>query len=89
MARLNYTVSADALKKTFKNTKLFSIIDEFQASDKDIAEFVFADGEYAGANTARNALKVSLNRRHIYSVDVFTRQGRVYFIKTGKENADA
>lgn len=89
MARLNYKIDEELLRKGFRNTKLFSIIDEFYASDKDIAEFVFAEGEYATANTARNALVVSLKRKHIYSIKVFTRQGKVYLVKERKENADA
>lgn len=89
MARLNYAVNEDMLKRAYKNTKLFSIIDEFYMSDKTIAEFVFADGEYSSANNARNALNQSLDRRHIYSIKVFTRQGKVYLVKDRKENADA
>ena len=89
MARLNYAVNEDMLTKAYKNTKLFNIIDEFYMSDKNIAEFVFADEEYSNADTARNALNQSLDRRHICSIKVFTRQGKVYLVKDRKENADA
>lgn len=86
MARLNYSVPTDALH-IYKKTKLFAIVDEFIESGADIAEFLFADGEYATISTARNAVDQSIKSRHINTVKVVQRRGHIYLVRKEIDNA--
>ena len=86
MARLNYSVDISDLKRrSYRTTKLFAIVDEFVNSDSDIAEFVFAENEYSNAKSAYNALGLSIRRRHMGSVKVSIRDGRVFLVKARRQ----
>ena len=76
MARLNYSVSNEVLN-AYNKTKLRALIDEFMESGADVAEYLYAEGEYTNAESVRNALNYHIKKR-ILPIEVFTRGGRVY-----------
>ena len=76
MARLNYEVA-----EFFRPTKLFELVDEFVNSGADIAEFVFAEGEYKSAGSAVTSLLSSISKRHITNVGVKTKKGKVFLVR--------
>ena len=85
MARLNYTVPGEVLR-FYRRTKLREVIDEFMESGADVAEYLFANGEYKNAESVRNALNAHIKKRML-PIEVFTRGGRVYLGRKEIDNA--
>ena len=76
MARLNFNVPGEVLT-FYRRTKLREIIDEFMESGADVAEYLYAEGEYTNAESVRNSLNTHIEKRML-PIDVFTRGGHVY-----------
>lgn len=85
MARLNYNVPGEVLT-FYRRTKLREVIDEFMESGADVAEYLYGEGEYKNAESARNALNIHIKKRML-PIEVFTRGGRVYLGRKEIENA--
>lgn len=85
MARLNFNVPGEILT-SYRRTKLREIIDEFMESGADVAEYLFANGEYKNSESVRNALNTHIKKRML-PVEVFTRGGRVYLGRKEIDNA--
>ena len=85
MARLNYNVPGEVLT-FYRRTKLREVIDEFMESGADVAEYLFANGEYKNAESVRNALNAHIKKRMLPR-EVFTRGGRVYLGRKEIDNA--
>ena len=79
MARLNYLVSNEVLN-TYNKTKLRALIDEFMESGADIAEVLYAEGEYSKPSTLGNCLYLHIRKRML-PVRVMVRKGRVYLAR--------
>ena len=85
MARLNYNVPGEVLN-FYRRTKLREIIDEFMESGADVAEYLFANGEYKNSESVRNALNTHIKKRML-PIEVFTRGGRVSLGRKEIDNA--
>ena len=86
MATLNYNVTINDLGRAYNPTKLGAIVDEFIDSGKPIAEYVFAEGEYASAAVCAAVLKVSLKKRHINTVKIVQRKDKVFLVRKDMNN---
>ena len=77
MGRLVYGVEIPGQRK---HTKLSAIVDEFWNSGQDVAEYVWAEGEYAQPTSARATLGKACERSH-KNVKCVQYGKRVYLIK--------
>ena len=84
MATLRYGVKPDEFKRTYVNTKISSLVDEFIESEEEVVEVVLADGEYCNPTSCQTTIQKNLKKRRITSVKVMQRNGRVFLVR--KEN---
>lgn len=66
--------------KTYKGTKIMSLIEEFIESDADVARIHYAEGEYKNATSAYAVIRQAI-KRNKYAVTVFTANKQVYIAK--------
>ena len=76
MARLNFNIPNEVIA-FYHKTKLREIIDEFMESGADVAEYLYAEGEYTNAESVRNSLNTHIEKR-VLPIDIFIRGGHVY-----------
>lgn len=84
MATLRYGVKPDEFNRTYVNTKISSLVDEFIESGEEVVEVVLADGEYCNPTSCQTTIQKNLKRRRITSVKAMQRNGRVFLVR--KEN---
>lgn len=84
MATLRYGVKPDEFRRTYVNTKISSLVDEFIDSGEKAVEVVFAEGEYCSPTSCQTTIQKNIKTRRITSVKVMQRNGRVFLVR--KEN---
>lgn len=84
MATLRYGINLDEFKRTYVNTKISSLVDEFIESGEKAVEVVLAEGEYSSPTSCQTTLQKNIKKRRITSVKAMQRKGRVYLVR--KEN---
>ena len=64
----------------YSNTKLLDVIVRFLEGEQNVAEYKYAEADYANADSAVNSLRAA-SKRFRMNVKVFKNYGKVYMAR--------